>query len=233
MTKRKKSSDLVKARKETKRLQKEARARIRKARKRAQKIGDIIELEKINKLEKNFSNSLKSSGKSGLPKSYTHNTMWEKGRALDLEKLNNKAVLSKKKRKRHTRRTFEKIYGKKKTKEIARKIGGAEMSKLSNEFWEQLYQAQDRLFALGIVPADEIMGKFGSIGSGLLETGKDLVKDGFWSKVSIQLGKVEFEDSTSATASEKLTMKKKKKKIESGNLADAIVQWYKQQYGIK
>lgn len=233
MTKRKKSSDLVRARKETKRLQREARTRIRKARKQAQKNGDKIELEKINKLEKNFSNSLKSAGKSGLPKSYTRNTMWEKGRALDLEKLNNKGVLNKKKKKRQTRRTFEKIYGKEKTKEIAKTIGGSEMSKLSNEFWEQLYQAQDRLYALGIVPADEIMGKYGAIGSGLLETGKDLVKDGFWSKVTIDLGKVHFENSKTATATEKLTMKKKTKKIKSGELADAIVQWYKQQYGIR
>ena len=67
MTKRIKSRQLVKARKETKRLQREARTRIRKAKKHAKESNDELELKNIVGLEKRFSNSLTSSGKSGLP----------------------------------------------------------------------------------------------------------------------------------------------------------------------
>ena len=72
MTKRIKSSELVRARKETKRLQREANTRIRKAIKDAKKSGDKVELKNVLKVKKTFSNSLKPAGKSGLPKSYTH-----------------------------------------------------------------------------------------------------------------------------------------------------------------
>lgn len=232
MTKRKKSSELVRARKETKRLQRETNTRIRKATKKAKKSGDQIELKKIHKIKKTFSNSLKPVGKAGLPKTYTHNVMWEKGRALELKRLNNRTVLSKKKKKRQTKKTFEKLFGKEKTKKYYQKIGGSEMNKLSNELWEQLYKAQDMLFAAGIVPADEIMGKTGSIGSGLLETGKELVNSGYWAKVSIELGKVKFENN-SESASIKLSQKTKRTKIKSGELSEAIVKWYKQQYGMR
>ena len=70
MTKRVKSSDLVKARKETKRLQREAQARIRKAKKSAIRSGDQIALDNVSKLEKTFKNSLTSVGKLNLPKTY-------------------------------------------------------------------------------------------------------------------------------------------------------------------
>lgn len=232
MTKRTKSSDLVKARKETKRLQREAKTRLRKARKHAQESGDDIELEKLSKLEKRFFNSLKSSGKSGLPKSYTHNVMWEKGRALALKELNRKNVLSKKGKRRQSRRTFERLFGKSKTKTILHKIGGREMSRLSNEFWQQMYMAQDMLFALGIVPADEIMGRWGSIGSGLLETGKEVVNDGYWTGLNLKFENGFSGDGSSSTASLKLVVSDDETKVETSELAVAIVEWYKEKYGL-
>lgn len=231
MTKRIKSSSLVKARKETKRLQREARTRIRKAKKHAKESGDELELKKVEDLEKNFSNSLTSVGKSGLPKSYTHNIMWEKGRALDLEKLVNKGVLSEKKRQRQYRRTFEHLFGKERTKAIAQQIGGREMSKMSNQFWDEMYKAQDRLYAKGIVPADEIMGKWGSIGSGLLKTGKMLVNEGYWSKMKVEITTSTGDDGETPPML-KAVSQGDDEQVETQDLSDAIVKWYEQKYGL-
>lgn len=231
MTKKIKSSSLVKARKETKRLQREARTRIRKAKKHARKSGDELEMKKIKGLELRFSNSLTSSGKTGLPKSYTHNVMWEKGRALDLKDLVNKGVLNNKKRQRQTRRTFEHLFGKEKTKAIAQKMGGREMSRMSNQFWDEMYKAQDRLFAKGIVPADEIMGKWGSIGSGLLKTGKILVNEGYWSKLNVEITTNTGDDGDTPPML-KAVSQDDDEQVETQNLSDAIVKWYEQKYGI-
>lgn len=228
MTKRVKSSDLVKARKETKRLQREAQTRIRKAKRSAKQSGDNIALENISKLEKNFSNSLKPTGKLNLPKTYKNNVMWEKGRKLQLEKLIRKSDLSKRRQKKQTRKTFERLFGKEKTQDLLNTIGGSQMSKMSNEFWEQLYKAQDQLFAMGIVPADEIFGRWGSIASGLLDTGKQMVHDGYWENVTIEMGDSETSGSYTTTD---VVAKTEQKKIKTGELSDAIVQWYKQQYG--
>ena len=234
MTKRVKSSSLVKARKETKRLQREARTRIRKAKKHAKESNDKLELEKVEGLEKRFSNSLTSSGKSGLPKSYTHNVKWEQGRALDLKDLVNKGVLNNKKRKRQTRRTFEHLFGKEKTKAFVQKFGGREMSRMSNQFWDEMYKAQDRLYAKGIVPADEIMGKWGSIGSGLLATGKKLVNDGYWSdkKVTIIEADSKGIDGEMPEPNIMIAEAPKYTKVENKTLSDAIVEWYEQKYGL-
>lgn len=230
MTKRSKSSDLVRARKETKRLQRETQARIRKATRRAMKSGDNIELQKIEQLKKNYANSLSNKNNALLPKSFRNNVMRERGRAIQLKQLSQKAVLSKKKQQRQTRRTFEKLFGEKKTSSLLNTIGGSKMNRMSNEFWEQLYKAQDMLFALGIVPADEIMGKWGSIGSGLLDTGKQIVDDGFWEDVTIELGDSE---ATSTSASTDVNFKVEEKKIKTEDLASAIVEWYKKKYGIE
>ena len=232
MTKRVKSSSLVKARKETKRLQREARTRIRKAKKHAKESGDELELKKVEGLEKRFINSLTSSGKSGLPKSYTHNVMWEKGRALDLKDLVNKGVLNNKKRQRQTRRTFEHLFGKEKTKAIAQKMGGREMSRMSNQFWDEMYKAQDRLFAKGIVPADEIMGKWGSIGSGLLKTGKMLVNEGYWSKLNVEITTNTGDDGETPPMLKAVSHGDDDEQVETQNLSDAIVKWYEQKYGL-
>lgn len=229
MTKRKKSSELARARKETKRLQREAKTRIRKAVKSAKVNGDDIALKKIEQLRKGYSNTLSNKKQSSLPKTFRKNVMREKGRASQLKRLNHGSVLSKKKQKRQTAKTFEKLYGKEKTKAILGAIGGGKMNKLSNEFWEQLYKAQDMLFAKGIVPADEIMGKFGSIGSGLLEAGKQVAKDGFWAKTTIDLGHLQVSGNS---MSEKLTATTKTKKVAISELADAIVEHYKLQYGL-
>lgn len=226
MTKRTKSSDLVRARKETKRLQREAQTRIRKATKRAKNAGDTIQLKKIEQLQKTHANSLASINKSGLPKSFKNNVMREKGRAMQLKKITKNSILSKKKQKRQTRKTFEKLFGKEKTKSFLRKFGGSQMSRMSSEFWDQMYKAQDMLFAIGIAPADDIMGKWGSIGSGLLDVGKQLVNDGFWEDVSFEL---EETDSTSTD----LVARIEHEKIKTNELSSAIVEWYKQKYGLK
>lgn len=234
MTKRIKSSELVRARKETKRLQREANTRIRKAMKAAKRSGDKIELEKINRIKKTFSNSLKPVGKTGLPRSYTHNVMWEKGRAMELKRLNSRTVLSKNRKQKITRKTFEKLFGKEKTREYLNKIGGSEMNRMSNEFWDQMYKAQDMLYSAGIVPADEIMGRYGSIGSGLLKTGKQVVNNGYWSdrKVVIDDGSMGDEGETPKI---KLLIPTAEKddKVETQDLATAIVKYYKSKYGLE
>ena len=229
MTKRIKSSELTRARKETKRLQREAQTRIRKATKRAKNAGDDIALKKIEKIKSSHSNSLSSIKNSGLPKSFRHNVMREKGRAIQLEKLLQNSALSEKKQKKQTRKTFEKLFGKEKTKSLLSKIGGSQMSRMTSEFWEQMYKAQDMLYSIGIVPADEIMGRFGSIGSGLLDAGKQLVNDGFWERVTIDVET----DANRTSASTDLIVKTEDKKIETDELSSAIVQWYKSQYGIE
>lgn len=225
MTKRKKSSDLVKARKETKRLQREAKTRIRKAMRDARESNDDIEIQKLERLAKNFAKSLISTSKENLPKSFKSNVMRERGKTLNLENLLKKSDLNKKAKKRQTRKTFERIFGKEKTGNILGLIGGREMGRLSNEFWEQLYNAQDLLFALGIVPADEIMGRWGSIGSGLLEVGTKLVNDGYWSSVQIDI-----DPKNNGTW---VIMSEKDDRVAESDLASAIVAWYKQQYGIE
>lgn len=231
MTKRIKSRALVKARKETKRLQREARTRIRKAKKHAIETNDELELKKVEGLEKRFSNSLTSSGKSGLPKTYTHNVKWEQGRALDLKNLVNKGVLNNKKRKRQTRRTFEHLFGKEKTKAIAQKMGGREMSRMSNQFWDEMYKAQDKLYAAGIVPADEIMGKYGSIGSGLLKTGKIIVNDGYWSGRKVEISS-NISDDGDTPPMLKVVTSENDNQVETSDLSEAIVNWYKEKYGL-
>lgn len=234
MTKRIKSSELVKARKETKRLQREARTRIRKARKHAQESGDEIELKKLDKISKNFKNSLKSTSKEKLPNSFKHNVMRERGKALNLKQLLKNSTLSTKGRKRVTRRTFEKLFGEEKTRELSSKIGGREMSRMSNQFWDEMYKAQDKLFASGIVPADEIMGKWGSIGSGLLASGKKLINDGYWSdkKVTIMEADSEGVNGEMPTPNIMIAEAPTYTKVENETLSDAIVNWYKEKYGL-
>lgn len=225
MTKRKKSSDLVKARKETKRLQREAKTKLRKAMRDAQESGDDIELQKLERMAKNFAKSLLSSSNENLPKSFKNNVMRERGKALNLEHMLKKSDLSKKAKKRQTRKTFERIFGKEKTGAILGKIGGREMGRLSNEFWDQLYKAQDILFALGIVPADEIIGRWGSIGSGLLDVGTKLINDGYWSSI-----KIDIDPKNNGTW---IVMSEQDDRVTKTDLASAIVAWYKQQYGIE
>lgn len=225
MTKRTKSSDLVRARKETKRLQREAKTRLRKAMRDAQKSGDDIELQKLERIAKNFAKSLLSTRKEKLPKSFKSNVMRERGKAVNLEHLLKKSDLNKKAKKRQTRKTFERIFGKEKTGTLLGTIGGREMGRLSNEFWEQLYKAQDMLFALGIVPADEIMGRWGSIGSGMLEVGTKLVNDGYWSSI-----KIDIDPKNNSTW---VVMSEQDDRVTESDLSSAIVAWYKQQYGME
>lgn len=231
MTKRIKSSSLVKARKETKRLQREARTRIRKARKHAQESGDEIELKKLEKISKNFEKSLKSTSKEKLPKSFKNNVMRERGKALNLERMLKNSNLSTKARKRVTKRTFEKLFGKEKTRELSSKIGGREMARMSNQFWDEMYKAQDKLYAAGIVPADEIMGKWGSIGSGLLKTGKLLVNDGYWTGRKVEISSTVSDDGDTPPMLKVVTTENDDQ-VETSDLSDAIVNWYKQKYSL-
>lgn len=230
MTKRIKSSDIVRAKKETKRLQREVQTRIRKATKRAKNAGDNIQLQKIEQIKKHQSSFLTSTSKSGLPKAFKNNVNREKGRAAHLEKISKGSVLSKKKQKRQTRKTFEKLFGKEKTNSLLQTIGGSQMSRMSSEFWEEMYKAQDQLFAMGIVPADEIMGRWGSIGSGLLDTGKQVVNDGYWETITFEIGDSRASGSEASTD---LVTKIDDKKVQTSDLSEAIVQWYKQKYGIE
>lgn len=230
MTKRIKSSDIVKARKETKRLQRQAQTRIRKATKIAERAGDNNALKKIQEIQRKNSKVLSNKNEGGLPLAFKHNVMREKGRAMRLNSLLTKnTVLSQKRQKKVVRKTFEKLFGKNKTSSLLKTLGGTQMSRLSGEFWEQMYKAQDMLYAEGIVPVTEIMGRFGSIGSGLLETGKQLVNDGFWERVTFGLET----DSEGSSASTDLVVKFEDKKIETDELPDAIVKWYKAQYGLE
>lgn len=231
MTKRIKSSALVKARKETKRLQREARTRIRKARKYAQESGDKIELKKLEKISKNFEKSLKSTSKENLPKSFKRNVMRERGKALNLKQLLKNSNLSTKGRKKATRRTFEKLFGNEKTRELSSKIGGREMTRMSNQFWDEMYKAQDKLYASGIVPADEIMGKWGSIGSGLLKTGKTIVNDGYWTGKKVEITSTVSDDGDTPPML-RITTTEHDDQVETSDLSDAIVNWYKQKYGL-
>lgn len=234
MTKKVKSSELVRARKETKRLQREARTRIRKARKIAKQSGDRVQLERLDRIEKQFSNSLESIGKSKLPKSFKNNVMREKGRAIMLKKLIRTSDLSKKKQKRISRRTIERLIGKEKTDLLVKKVGGGQLTKMSNQFWQEMYQAQDRLYSMGIVPADEIMGKYGSIGSGLLNTGKLVVNDGYWSSHKVVLDQGDVDDDDEMTTPRlTLVAPENDDKVVNTDLASAIVQYYKSKYGIE
>lgn len=225
MTKRKKSSNLVKARKETKRLQREAKTRLRKAMREAQESNDDIELQRLERVAKNFAKSLLPTSKENLPKSFKNNVMRERGKALNLEHMLKKSDLSKKAKKRQTRKTFNRIFGEEKTGAILGKIGGRKMARLSNEFWEQLYKAQDMLFSMGIVPADEIMGRWGSIGSGLLEVGTKLVNDGYWTSI-----KIDIDPKNNGTW---VVLSEQDDKVTETDLASAIVTWYKKQYGLE
>ena len=216
---------------ETKRLQREARTRIRKARKHAQESGDEIELKKLETINKKFEKSLKSTSEEKLPKSFKHNVMRERGKALNLKQLLKNSNLSTKGKKRVTRRTFEKLFGKEKTIELSSKIGGREMSRMSNQFWDEMYKAQDKLYALGIVPADEIMGKWGSIGSGLLKAGKTLVNDGYWTGRKIEISSTVSDDSDTPPMLKMVTTENDDK-VETSDLSEAIVNWYKEKYGL-
>ena len=231
MTKRKKSSDLVKARKETKRLQREAKTRLRKAMRDAQESGDEIELKKLDKISKNFKKSLKSTSKEKLPATFKHNVMRERGKALNLERLLKNSNLSTKARKRVTKRTFEKLFGKEKTRELSSKIGGREMTRMSNQFWDEMYKAQDKLYASGIVPADEIMGKWGSIGSGLLKTGKALVNDGYWTGRKVEISSNVSDDGDTPPML-RIVSTENDNQVETSDLSEAIVNWYKGKYGL-
>ena len=114
MTKRIKSSEIVRAKKETKRLQREANTRIRKATRRAKNSGDAIQLKNIEQLKKTHFNSLSNKSNANLPKSFTNNVMREKGRIMQLKKISQNKILSNKAQKRYTRRTFENLFGKEK-----------------------------------------------------------------------------------------------------------------------
>lgn len=230
MTKKAKSSDIVKARKETKRLQRQAQTRIRKMTKKAKKTGNTHALKQLEELQRKNSKFLSNSGISSLPKSLKNNVLREQGRAMKLHQLlTQNTTLSQKRQKKVARKTFERLFGKEKTSSFLNTIGGTQMSKLSDEFWEQMYKAQDVLSSEGFVPPRTLYGRYGSIGSGLLDTGKQLVHDGFWERVTFG-----FEtDSSGSLASTDLVVKVEDKRIETEDLSKAIVQWFKNYYGIE
>lgn len=228
MTKRVKSSKLVKARKETKRLQREAQTRIRKAKARAIRAGDKNALKQIAKYEtKTFKDTLTPASKIMDVKN--KNFQWEKGRQLRLKDLMKREAISHKRQKRNTKRTFETLFGKEKTKELLKTIGGSQMTQMSDEFWEEIGKAKDLLHSAGI-PWESLEDEHGTKGSGLLvNTGRTMVQDGYWENVTIELGDSETSGYTTYTD---IDVKENRRKIQSNELADTIVQWYKERYGL-
>ena len=78
------------------------------------------------------------------------------------------------------------------------------------------------------------MGKWGSIGSGLLATGKKLINDGYWSdkKVTIIEADSNGVDGEMPEPNIMIAEAPKYTKVENKTLSDAIVEWYEQKYGL-
>lgn len=214
------AKDLTITRKRTKKLRREAQNRIRKARREAMEADDRVALDRLEKIAKEFERALTPINKEkGLSKRLKHNVNREIGKELKLEDLNKKPILNKKKQKRLSTRTFNKIFGKEKAKPMIMELGTREVNKRSNEFWHAMYQAQDMLLSAGFVPIEEIYGPHGSIGSDLLEVGSNLVDNGFWATIHLDY-KEDY--STWVVMDED--------DIDEQTLPEAIFKYYEQQY---
>lgn len=213
------ASELTKARKRSKKLRREAQTRIRKARKQALDSEDEIALENIEKIAKKFARALMPTSKEkGLSNRMKSNVNREIGKELTLERLNKRQALNQKKQKRVANQTFKKIYGDK-AKGMIMDLGQREVNKRSNEFWHAMYEAQDLLASAGFVPIEEIYGRNGSIGSGLLEVGTSLIDNGYWADFSI-----EYKPDNSAW------VVMSEDGIDEMSLPQAILKYYEQEY---
>ena len=182
------ASDLVKTRKRVKKLRRQVETRIRKARKQAMQSNDSVALERLKKIEQEYKRPLTPIGKEQyLSKKMKANVNREIGKELKLEKLIKNEALNFKKQRRVTSKTYEKIYGSAAKKEV-RKIGIKEAKRRSNQFWEQVYKAQDMLVASGFVPMEEIYGRGGSAGSDLVAVASSIVRNNYRTRYSKRRG---------------------------------------------
>lgn len=229
---RKHASDYTKAHKESKKMQREARTKIRQAMKQATNDKDVREVEAINERIQHYIHSLTPAIKEGLPKSFQHNVSRETGKASRLKHMINTKEFNKKKQKRVATRTMEKIFGKKwQNVALSNKWTGGDIRMYSNEFWRQLYIAQDYLASSGLVSPEQIYGRDGSIGSDLLQIGKDIVNDGYWQDMSIS-----FKKETRGNGEVALVMTTNVDddgKVTTQELSAAIVQYYQDKFDLR
>lgn len=229
---RKHASAYTKAHKESKKMQREARTKIRQAMKQAANDRDVREVEAINERIQHYIHSLTPAIKEGLPKSFRHNVKRELGKTSRLKKFVNSKEFNKKKQKRIATRTMQKIFGKQwQNVALANKWTGGDIRMYSNEFWRQLYIAQDYLASTGLVSPEQIYGRNGSIGSDLLQTGKDIVNDGYWQEMSISFKKRHLGDGEVAMVV--TTSVDDAGKVTTQELAAAIVQYYQDKYNLR
>lgn len=229
---RKHVNDYVRAHKESKRMQKEARTRIRKAMKQAANDKDVREVEAINERIQHYIHSLTPAIKEGLPKSFRHNVQRETGKASRLKKMVKTKEFNKKKQKRIVNRTMQKIFGEQwKNVALSNKWTGGDIRMYSNEFWRQLYIAQDYLASSGLVSPEQIYGRDGSIGSDLLQTGKDIVNDGYWQDMTISFRKETRGDGEVALVM--TTNVDDSGKVTTQELSAAIVQYYQDKFNLR
>lgn len=178
------ASDLTKTRKRVKKLRRQAETRIRKARKQARISNDSIALEKLKKIEREYKRPLTPIGKEQhLTKKMRSNVNREIGKELQLEKLIKNEALNFKKQRRVTSKTYQKIYGDHAKAEV-HKIGLREAKRRSNQFWDEVYKAQDMLVASGYVPIEEVYGRGGSAGSDLVSIASSVVRNKYITRYS-------------------------------------------------
>lgn len=210
------ASDLVKTRKRVKKLRRQAETRIRKARKQAVQSNDNIALERLKKIEQEYKRSLTPIGKEQhLSKRMRTNVNREIGKELKLEKLIKNEALNFKKQRRVTSKTYEKIYGNAAKKEV-RKIGIKEAKRRSNQFWEEVYHAQDKLVSAGYVPMEQIYGRGGSAGSDLVAVATSIVRNSYRTRYSSSRGNWVTKD----------------KQGRETSVSEAIFNHYKKKYGM-
>lgn len=210
------ASDLVKTRKRVKKLRRQAENRIRKARKQAIKSNDSVALEKLKKIERDYKRPLTPIGKEQhLSRKMRSNVNREIGKELKLERLIKNEALNFKKQKRVTSKTYERIYGSAAKNEV-RKIGIREAKRRSNQFWEQVYKAQDMLVASGFVPIEEVYGRGGSAGSDLVAVASSIVRNSMRTHYSKRRG----------------NWVTKGKHGKETSISEAIFNHYKKKYGM-
>lgn len=210
------ASELVKTRKRVKKLRRQAETRIRKARKQAMLSNDSVALEKIRKIEREYKRPLTPIGKEQhLSKKMRSNVNREIGKELQLERLIKNEALNFKKQRRVTSKTYQKIYGNAAKKEV-QKIGIREAKRRSNQFWEQVYKAQDMLVSSGYVPMEEVYGRGGSAGSDLVAVASSIVRNSYRTHYSKRRG----------------NWVTKGKHGKETSVSEAIFRHYKKKYGM-
>ena len=210
------ASELVKTRKRVKKLRRQAETRIRKARKQAIQSNDSVALEKLKKIEREYKRPLTPIGKEQhLSKKMRSNVNREIGKELQLERLIKNEALNFKKQRRVTSKTYQKIYGNAAKKEV-QKIGIREAKRRSNQFWEQVYHAQDKLVSAGYVPMEEIYGRGGSAGSDLVAVATSIVRNNYRTHYSSSRGNWVTKD----------------KHGRESSVSEAIFNHYKKKYGM-